>query len=103
MLSKYDFEISLAAWLGSIAATFWFPPSIFVVAATSFNLWHQRKTLYEAGREFEARVKTVLDADWQKAEQRIAAVEKSKKDVVSAQNPTAAGLSGYRKKPNKPF
>jgi hypothetical protein len=59
MLSDYDFEIALAAWLASIGASFAFPAAMFLVIGTTFNLYHQRRTLYEAGREFTDRLKSV--------------------------------------------
>jgi hypothetical protein len=84
MLSDYDFEIALAAWLASIGASFAFPAAMFLVIGTTFNLYHQRRTLYEAGREFTARVRDALSSDLGKFEDRLKSVEKSARDTKDA-------------------
>jgi hypothetical protein len=54
---KFDFTFALAVWLLSLLVPMLFPIEYgLVVVATTFNLWHQRNTTYNAGTEFTRRV-----------------------------------------------
>lgn len=92
MLTKFDFEISLAVWLASAVATYWFHPAILIFGGATFNLWHQRTILFNAGAEFAQRVKDTLAADIAKFDERMRRVELDAKSVKDAQNSIQSAL-----------
>lgn len=94
-MSKWDFEIALLAWLAMVACAIYaaFSPTNtlmvaligIAVVASSFNLWHQRQTLYRAGDEFDRRVKTLVAADYALLHDRLATLERGVKEVREIQ------------------
>ena len=84
---RFDTELSFAAWVASLIAIPFLPlPAIIIVVATTVNLWHQRQTLYKAGEQFEARVRTTLAGDLEKYTDLFAAMKRDVATIKEAQN-----------------
>lgn len=81
-------------WLISMVSVYWFPPAMLLVVATTFNLWHARRTHYNAGQAFEDRVNGVLAGHISEFMERIEAMEKDVQDIKESQVKIAGSFRG---------
>lgn len=84
-MKQYDFQISFIIWLLSIVAACVWIPAVFVVCATTFNLWHQRKLQNDNGVPFETRVREVVGNDLSQFEIKLGQMDQKLQDSVDAQ------------------
>lgn len=84
-MREWDFHIAVVVWLLSIVSAYFFPVACFVVIATTFNLWHQRRVLYEHGRAFSDRVREVIGADIKRTDDRLKEQDRQIDDIKASQ------------------
>jgi hypothetical protein len=100
---KWDFEIATLTWLLSMVAAVVLlsldatPFSIFaamLVGATTINLWHQRRTAFNAGDELERRVRAILTDDITARNGSLLEVERDVRDIKESQVRIAGSFRG---------
>ena len=94
MIGRWDGDIALTAWLVSLCVAPFGLFSVPLIAATTINLWHQRRTQFNAGEEFTRRVHGVIEADLQDFDDRISAFEKTADDIKDSQVKIAGAFRG---------
>lgn len=85
-MRRFDFEIAIAVWLASLVAAYLVPALVLLVIATTFNLWHQRNVLFNAGAEFNTRVRAAVIGDVDAVVTRVGELERGLKGVRDVQN-----------------
>lgn len=93
-MSGFDWEIAIVTWLASIGAVIWEPYMVVVLIAATFNLWHQRRVLYDFGRAFELRVHEVVGADIERLSALVRDNAKAVDDVKESQIKIAGAFRG---------
>jgi hypothetical protein len=92
---KFDFTFALAVWLLSLLVPMLFPIEYgIVVLVTTFNLWHQRYTTYNAGIEFTRRVHEAVDQKLSEFDARVRKTEQVTSDVRESQIKIAGQFGG---------
>jgi hypothetical protein len=92
---KFDFTFALAVWLLSLLIALALPVEYgLVVVATTFNLWHQRNTTYNAGTEFTRRVHDAVSERLSEFDARIKKFEQVASDVRESQIKIAGQFGG---------
>ena len=86
--------LSLAAWLASMIAAYFWPGGYWLLAATTVNLLHFRFIDWWCGASLRTRVMTILKEDLASHEQRLARMEKEVADIKDAQLKFAASFRG---------
>lgn len=93
-ISLIDWYFSLFAWFASIILFVYHAPLGLSIIATTLNLIHQRKTLYNAGAEFQARVRAVVEGDLNVHVLKMQVLERGVNDVKEAQVKIAGTFRG---------
>lgn len=96
-MSRWDFEIALVAWLASIGVVFALPHLILLIVFTTFNLWHQRTVLFNAGAKLAEHVHHILADDLAAFDERIRKFEKVASDIKESQNQIITGFQQQRR------
>lgn len=84
-MKQYDFQISFIVWLLSIVGAVVWIPALFVVCATTFNLWHQRRLQYDFGIPFETRVRAIYQHALDEYDIKLSQMDQKVQDSVDAQ------------------
>jgi hypothetical protein len=82
---RWDYPLSMTVWLLSLCSAPFGVFAVPLIIATTINLWHQRKTIHNAGMEFERRVHGVLNGTIQEFEKRLKAMERDVEDIKESQ------------------
>lgn len=91
---KFDYHIAVCLWIVSLFTIIIGWPSVFVITATTVNLWHQRRTTFNAGIEFERRVTEVLGSHLDNWEGRMKLMESNVSDIKESQVKIAGAFRG---------
>jgi hypothetical protein len=95
---RFDHEIATILWVAALVAVYLIPShpdiGLGLVIATSVNLLSRRWIAFNAGAEFETKVRAVLAANWLPIESRTALMETKTKDIVESQIKIAGAFRG---------
>ena len=91
---RFDFHIAIVMWVLSLFTVPLGLIAVAIIAATTVNLWHQRRTMFNAGMEFERRVILVLSEMIDDYESRMKLVEANVADIKESQVKIAGAFRG---------